>query len=83
MTQVLLKPSELTLNSLLGKLSVPLLLLWGELDPWMGPTKAARIKELYPSATLVLLGAGHCPHDEAPERVNQELRKWVSSLAAT
>lgn len=45
-------------------MEVPLLLLWGDKDPWIGPRMADRMQSLYPSATKVTLDAGHCPHDE-------------------
>lgn len=69
-----------TLDSLLSKLSCPLLLIWGDLDPWVGPTKAMKIKEFYPNTTVVNLQAGHCPHDEVPELVNKALLDWLSTL---
>lgn len=53
-----------TINQLLGIMEVPLLLLWGDKDPWIGPRMADRMQSLYPSATKVTLAAGHCPHDE-------------------
>mgnify|MGYP002775916814 CR=1 FL=1 len=79
MSGYLFQPSELTLNKLLAKLSCPLLLLWGDLDPWMGASKADKIKLLYPQSSIVRLQAGHCPHDEAPELVNNALIEWISS----
>ncbi|KAL2649648.1 hypothetical protein R1flu_017776 [Riccia fluitans] len=82
MSQMLTKPSiDLSLNTLLNKLKCPLLLLWGDLDPWMGATKADKMKELYPSATLKRLQAGHCPHDEAPEAANAAIVEWMHSFA--
>ncbi|KAJ6736764.1 ALPHA/BETA-HYDROLASES SUPERFAMILY PROTEIN [Salix viminalis] len=80
MTRFMLNQSKYTLNSALSELRCPLLLLWGDLDPWVGPTKANRIKEFYPNSTLVNLQAGHCPHDEVPELVNKSLMDWLSSL---
>ncbi len=61
-------------------LQVPLLLLWGERDPWIAPNAAERIQQLYPLATKVTIPAGHCPHDEDPVRVNQEIEKFMESL---
>jgi pimeloyl-ACP methyl ester carboxylesterase len=52
----------------------------GESDPWITPRSALRIKDLYPKAELVLVPAGHCPHDEAPEEVNRELMRWMAAL---
>ncbi|MBA0850910.1 hypothetical protein Goshw_009405, partial [Gossypium schwendimanii] len=73
MTRFMLNQTEYTLDSFLSKLTCPLLLLWGDLDPWVGPAKANRIKEFYPNTTLVNLKAGHCPHDEVPELANKAL----------
>lgn len=80
MSRFMTNQTKYTLDSLLSKLSCPLLLLWGDLDPWVGPAKAARIKEFYPKTTVVNLQAGHCPHDEVPELANKALLDWLSSL---
>ncbi|KAK2657165.1 hypothetical protein Ddye_010217 [Dipteronia dyeriana] len=80
MTRFMSNQSKYTLDSLLSELSCPLLLLWGDLDPWVGPAKANRIKEFYPKSSLVNLQAGHCPHDEVPELVNEALMNWLSTL---
>ncbi|KAF8410580.1 hypothetical protein HHK36_003112 [Tetracentron sinense] len=80
MTRFMLNQTQYTLDSVLSRLSCPLLLLWGDLDPWVGPAKARRIKEFYPNTSLVNLQAGHCPHDEVPELANRALVDWLSSL---
>ncbi|XP_020599181.1 pheophytinase, chloroplastic [Phalaenopsis equestris] len=80
MTRFMMNQSKYTLDSVLQKLSCPLLLLWGDLDPWVGPAKAIRIKEFYPKTSIVNLKAGHCPHDEVPELVNKALMDWITSL---
>lgn len=80
MTRFMSNQSKYTLNSVLSKLSCPLLLVWGDLDPWVGPAKAERIKEFYPNTSLVHLQAGHCPHDEVPELVNKALVDWLLTL---
>lgn len=80
MTRFMFNQSKYTLNSVLSELRCPLLLLWGDLDPWVGPAKANRIKEFYPNTTLVNLKAGHCPHDEVPELVNSALMDWLATL---
>ncbi|PSN77579.1 alpha/beta hydrolase, partial [filamentous cyanobacterium CCP4] len=65
---------------LLQKLTRPLLMLWGEGDPWMNcRQKGAQFREHYPSLTEHYLQAGHCPHDEVPDQVNSLLRDWVLS----
>ena len=73
------KPSEL-----LDQITHPLLVLWGEDDPWT-PIKGAKIyqerakswetTEVYP-----IKQAGHCPHDEKPEIVNRYILEWLSRL---
>ncbi|XP_024032945.1 pheophytinase, chloroplastic isoform X2 [Morus notabilis] len=80
MSRFMLNQTQYTLDSVLSKMSCPLLLLWGDLDPWVGPAKAKRIKEFYPNTSLVNFQAGHCPHDEVPELVNKALLDWLSTL---
>lgn len=46
------------IDDLLGSLTVPLLLLWGNQDPWIGPRSADMIQALYPSASRVDVDAG-------------------------
>lgn len=71
---------SITVDSLLAKLRVPLLLLWGDLDPWITPARADKIQALYPSAERVGLQAGHCPHDDTPEQANDALLSWLAKL---
>lgn len=80
MTRFMSNQRKYTLDSVLSQLSCPLLLVWGDLDPWVGPAKALRIKEFYPDTSVVNLQAGHCPHDEVPELVNKALLDWLSTL---
>lgn len=82
MTRFMSNQRKYTLDSVLSKLSCPLLLLWGDLDPWVGSAKALRIKEFYPNTSLVNLQAGHCPHDEVPDEVNKALLDWLSTLTS-
>ncbi|KAH0900655.1 hypothetical protein HID58_040158 [Brassica napus] len=80
MTRFLTNQSRYTLDSVLSKMTCPLLLLWGDLDPWVGPAKAEKIKAFYSKSSLVHLQAGHCPHDEVPEAVNIALLDWLSNV---
>ncbi|KAF5829848.1 Alpha/Beta hydrolase protein, partial [Dunaliella salina] len=70
----------LTINALLARLQAPLLLLWGLQDPWITPAKAEQVRALYPSAQLVGLQAGHCPHDDDPVGANAALLDWLKDL---
>ena len=70
-------------NQLLAELKshrVPMLLLWGDLDPWIRPSSADRIQRLYPLAERYSVQAGHCPHDDTPQPVNKGLLAWLDRL---
>lgn len=72
-------PPGRKLDQLLEQLTQPLLLLWGTADPWMPARKAQQIQSYYPAAEIVLVDAGHCPHDECPRQVNQALDRWMQA----
>lgn len=60
---------------------VPLLLLWGMKDPWITPSRAEKVRSLYPSAEFVPLpNAGHCPHDDTPAEANAALLEWLAKV---
>ncbi|BAZ41609.1 alpha/beta hydrolase fold protein [Calothrix sp. NIES-4101] len=70
-------------NELLPQVESPLLVLWGADDPWT-PITGARIYEQAATAgkdiTIIPIpGAGHCPHDEVPDKVNLEIINWLQS----
>ncbi len=69
------------LDELFAELDAPLLLLWGNLDPWMNAVgKRASFKRYAPANTTeVVLNAGHCPHDEIPDQVNSHLLEWLQA----
>jgi pimeloyl-ACP methyl ester carboxylesterase len=73
-------PPGRKLDELLQSLVRPLLLLWGEADPWMTENKAKRFQEVYPAAQLEWIDAGHCPHDERPDEVNTAIERWIQGL---
>jgi pimeloyl-ACP methyl ester carboxylesterase len=66
---------------LLSQMSCPLLLLWGEKDPWIkAREKGVQFRHYYPQLTEYYLQAGHCPHDEVPDQVNSLITDWVVTL---
>ena len=75
-------PSGEPLDDLFPQLCCPLLLVWGIRDPWINaPGRRAAFQRHAPAATSeVVLEAGHCPHDEVPERVNAEMLRWLEGL---
>ncbi|MEA5603489.1 alpha/beta fold hydrolase [Nostoc sp. UHCC 0252] len=74
-------PQGEKVDVLLKQLTCPLLMLWGEADPWMNSReRSQKFRQYYPELTEHFLTAGHCPHDEIPDRVNQLLADWVLSI---
>ncbi len=67
---------------LLPLIQHPLLIIWGETDPWT-PITGAKIyqdlAEINPSVQFISLpNTGHCPHDERPEQVNTIILNWLN-----
>jgi pimeloyl-ACP methyl ester carboxylesterase len=73
-------PAKVFNDDLLEKMDCPLLLCWGEYDPWIRPAAADKIQALKPSCERVSIDAGHCPHDEKPEAVNDAIRNFMASI---
>ncbi|MFN6536980.1 MAG: alpha/beta fold hydrolase [Nostoc sp. EkiNYC01] len=74
-------PQGEKVDALLKELTCPLLMLWGEADPWINAReRSQKFRQYYPQLTEHFLTAGHCPHDEVPDKVNQLLRDWVLSI---
>ncbi|KAL1542805.1 pheophytinase, chloroplastic [Salvia divinorum] len=71
---------------LMPKISLPVLLLWGDQDsftPIDGPVGKyfSSLPEQLPSVSLFMLeGVGHCPHDDRPDLVHKKLLPWLASL---
>ncbi|MEG4571885.1 alpha/beta fold hydrolase [Microcoleus sp. N3A4] len=72
-------PQGEKIDVLLSQLTCGLLMLWGESDPWMNSTqRSAKFRNHYPELTEHFIKAGHCPHDEVPEQINELIRAWIS-----
>ncbi|XP_031743677.1 pheophytinase, chloroplastic isoform X2 [Cucumis sativus] len=73
---------------LMPKISVPVLILWGDEDPFTpldGPVGKYFKKlsmEVSNVSLFVLKGVGHCPHDDRPELVHEKLLPWLAQLPA-
>ncbi|NCJ08419.1 alpha/beta fold hydrolase [Synechococcales cyanobacterium C] len=68
-------------EELLPQVTCPVLILWGEADPWE-PIALGQELANFPAVEdfITLEGIGHCPQDEAPEVVNPLILNWVSSM---
>lgn len=74
-------PQGEKIDILLEQMTCPLLMLWGEKDPWIGASsRGAKFRQYYPNLTEYYLKAGHCPHDEIPEEVNKLIHSWILSV---
>lgn len=73
-------------SDLLPQIQKPLLVLWGETDPWT-PIQGAKIyqdmaNDIEKAITFHSIPeTGHCPHDERPEVVNKLVLNWLTSQA--
>ncbi|HEY9846842.1 MAG TPA: alpha/beta fold hydrolase, partial [Candidatus Caenarcaniphilales bacterium] len=84
---VLTAPPGPTPAELLPKVKRPLLVLWGEADPWT-PISGGQIfqgrdqnqPDAPPIQFIPIPNAGHCPHDERPEVVNPLILNWLAAL---
>ena len=75
-------PQGEKVDVLLGKMQCPLLILWGEKDPWINAReRGEKFRTYYPEVTEHYLEAGHCPHDEVPEQVNALITEWILSIS--
>jgi pimeloyl-ACP methyl ester carboxylesterase len=71
-------PQGEKVDVLLHQLDRPLLMLWGEADPWINAReRGEKFRRYHPHLTEHYLSAGHCPHDEVPDQVNRLLHSWV------
>ena len=74
-----------TPDELLVNLQKPLLVIWGEKDPWT-PVAGAKIyqdlADNNPDVEFKIIpNAGHCPHDENSDAVNAEILQWLSVIS--
>jgi pimeloyl-ACP methyl ester carboxylesterase len=81
---ILTAPPGPSPEELLPKLQFPLLVIWGAEDPWT-PITGANIYEAAREngqdiKIVPIPGAGHCPHDEVPDIVNNEIINWLGEV---
>ena len=69
-------------TDLFDQINVPIHLIWGEKDPWESLSEAVYWKNNFENikSLEVINGAGHCPHDENPEKTNQLIRRFIQEI---
>jgi pimeloyl-ACP methyl ester carboxylesterase len=67
-------------KEVLPTLKMPLLLIWGRQDRMIPYSQAEQFIRYNPQLQLIEIDqAGHCPHDECPDAVNQALLDWLNT----
>jgi pimeloyl-ACP methyl ester carboxylesterase len=77
---ILTAPAGPRTSELLAKLENPLLVLWGDADPWTPINGAKVYEEASKSKDIQVIpipNTGHCPHDDRPEIVNALVIHWL------
>lgn len=65
----------------LQETNLPVLLIWGREDSTIGPDQITLLEELIPGIqTLIVEGAGHLPHLEGADQVNEKLLQFLDQL---
>jgi pimeloyl-ACP methyl ester carboxylesterase len=70
-------------EELLPHVTQPLLVLWGEADPWT-PISGSKLYQTLAEKSpeqfqfVAIPDTGHCPHDERPEVVNAAILNWLT-----
>ena len=54
-------------------------MIWGEKDPWESLVEAQEWKKEFGNIKRldIIEGAGHCPHDEEPEKTNKLICEFL------
>jgi pimeloyl-ACP methyl ester carboxylesterase len=68
-------------TTLIAKISVPVLILWGEKDQVIPVENAHRFKKALPASTLEIYPElGHVPMEENPVRVAESIQRWLKMI---
>lgn len=82
---ILTAPAGTPPSEILPNVTHPVLVLWGEDDPWT-PIAGSRIfQQSHPERSITfksIPNTGHCPHDERPEVVNPLILNWLETTVA-
>jgi pimeloyl-ACP methyl ester carboxylesterase len=79
---ILFAPAGPRPTELLPRIQAPLLVLWGEADPWTPIAGSKPYQDLAATHPIKVIGipeTGHCPHDEAPAIVNELILEWLKT----
>ncbi|KAL4574876.1 hypothetical protein LXL04_021716 [Taraxacum kok-saghyz] len=72
---------SIPLNYLLKSFEGKVVIIQGMKDPISdSKTKVNLVRKHFKEIVIKELDAGHCPHDEVPEKVNSIIREWVVNV---
>ena len=69
-------------TDLFDKVRIPIQMIWGEKDPWESLSEAKEWKKKFRNIKRldIIQGAGHCPHDEEPEKTNKLICEFLQEI---
>ncbi len=72
------------LEPLLGRVTAPTHLVWGENDTWIPADRANRLRDAIPASTLALVpNAGHLIQFDQPVALATQIWKWLTEAICT
>jgi pimeloyl-ACP methyl ester carboxylesterase len=79
-----MQAGEFPIEADLGKINAPTLIIWGAKDELIPIEAGRRMNSLIKNSTLVVLEkCGHLPQEEMPERVLEEITKFIEASSRT
>lgn len=70
---------SLNVQEMLPKLTIPILMIWGQQDRVIPIAWGRQLARLNPHLEWIEIeNAGHCPYDECPDQVNREITAWLN-----
>jgi pimeloyl-ACP methyl ester carboxylesterase len=71
-------PMDDDLPEVIADITVPSLIVWGERDRVVPLSHGRRLRQLLPNSKLAIVeSAGHIPHEEFPDQVNELLLEFL------
>ncbi len=69
-------------TDLFDKVNTPIQLIWGENDPWESLSEAKEWTKKFKNIKRldIIEGAGHCPHDEEPDKTNKFIMEFLQEI---
>jgi pimeloyl-ACP methyl ester carboxylesterase len=70
-----------TLNTELGRMQMPTLIIWGARDPVFHVRQAARLHQAIVNSSVVILPeTGHAPHEERPDETARAINDFLARI---